>query len=58
MSASRRLRFARARKPVAVAMRAIAEALPIDDARSGRRSVFSARAKKLLALWRSDEGVH
>ena len=58
MSARRRLRFARARRPVAIAMRAIAAALPADAARRGRRSVFSARAKQLLAQWRCDEGVH
>ncbi len=58
MSARRRMRFARARRPVAVAMRAIAQALPVDGARTGRRSVFSARAKQLLALWRTDEGTH
>lgn len=55
---SRRLRFTRARRPVAVAMRVIAQSLSADTARRGRRSVFSARAKQLLALWRADEGAH
>ena len=58
MSARRRVRFARARRPVAVAMRVVAAALRADDAQPGRRSVFTARAKRLLALWRADEGTH
>ena len=42
MSAPRRLAFARARTPVAVAMRVVAAALAAIDPRArGRRSVFS-----------------
>ena len=41
MSADRRLAFARARWPVAVAMRVVAEALAaLDTSRGMRRSVF------------------
>ena len=58
MNAGRRLRFARARRPVAVAMRAIAAMLPADAVHGGRRSVFSARARQLLARWRAGEGAH
>ena len=43
MSARRRLAFARARTPVAVAMRVVAAALAMGQAKSGtRRSVFIA----------------
>ena len=42
MSADRRLAFARARTPVAVAMRVVAEALSVCDPQPGtRRSVFN-----------------
>ncbi len=42
MSAPRRLAFARARTPVAVAMRVVAAALAVSPPESGaRRSVFS-----------------
>ena len=56
MTVLRRLQFARARWPVAVAMRAVAAALPADEAGRGRRSVFSARAHKLAARWRDGDG--
>ena len=43
MSAPRRLAFARARTPVAVAMRVVAAALAVSSPECGaRRSVFSA----------------
>ena len=58
MNSRRRILFTRARRPVAIAMRAVAEALPGGEVGGGRRSVYSARAKKLIALLRGDEGVH
>ena len=56
---SRRLAFARARWPVAVAMRVVAAALAADGAPAGsRRSVFTAPRQARLALVREATTEH
>jgi len=48
---ARRLAFARARGPVAVAMRVVAASLAADGGRGARRSVFTAprRSRRVVA---------